>query len=116
VDEVATYPAVVQEGVALAWCPIAHDRFPFPFCADQELQELALGLPYLLSEAAIGLDAVEPGVMFALSHFDYTTTDWPRGVLLVPRVNAQRSPVCGQLFNVEHNETVVQEYRLGGDE
>src|SRR5262245_32462386 len=75
VDEVAAYPAVVQQGVALARRPIADDGFSFPFGADQELQKLALGLLHLLSEVAIGFDAVKPSLIFALSHFDNTRTD-----------------------------------------
>src|SRR5882672_7392770 len=115
VDEVGADAAVIEERVAFARRPVPDHRFALAPDADQEFQELPLGLFDLLSKITICFDSAKPGVLFSLPHFDDAIADRLRVVFLVPPVDSQRSAVRRQLLDVEQLEAVAREDFLGGD-
>src|SRR5258706_3349547 len=115
VDEIRADAAVVEERVAFARRPVPDHRFALAPDADQEFQELPLGLFDLLSKITICFDSAKPGVQFSLPHFDDAIADRLRVVFLVPPVDSQRSAVRRQLLDVEQLEAVAREDFLGGN-
>src|SRR5882724_887061 len=87
VEEVRPDAAVVQQGVALAGCAVAGDGLALALGSDQEIEELALGLLYLLAERRVAIEPREAGDFLARPQFGDTGADWLSLVLHVPRVD-----------------------------
>ncbi|MNL21043.1 hypothetical protein D3C87_1423160 [compost metagenome] len=106
IDEIGADTAIIQQSVALSRCAIGADRFAHLLEADEERQEVSLGLARGFGECRIGLDLVEPGVQLPCQkaiHAGFTR----KIAVFVREKDPQRTAMCGDLFDIENLEPMT---------
>ena len=112
VEEIGADAAVVEQRVALARRAVADDLLAAFFRVDQERQELALGGPRPARRSRGSASSVRKPSSTSRCRRRLTAfADRKRRVFAVPTVDAQRSAVGRQLFDVEQRQAVVRKDR-----
>src|SRR6266567_4110887 len=114
IDKIGPNAAIVQESVALTRSTIARNLLSALLCTNQELQQLPLGLFYLLGKTRVSLQAVIASGLFPGAQLNHPGTDGLGGILSMAGIDAERAAVSGKFFDVEQGQPVGSKNSLDG--
>src|SRR5678816_2444086 len=115
-DEVRPDAAIVQERVSFSGSPVAGDGLSFLSGRDQEAEQVPLDPVDALGKGAVGLDPAEARLLLEPSHLADAGGLLRARASAVRGVDAERPAVRRKLLDVEEDEAVLPEDRLGGSE
>jgi len=105
IDEVRSYPAIVEERVSLPGRTISRNTLPWTFCSDQDSRSFPFRLLHFLREVKIVLEGGEPPIDFPLAERRQSGRLGMR-VSAVWRAYTRRDRRASDLVHVEDGQPV----------